>query len=112
LRGKANAAIDISDGLVGDLRKMLDASGVGAAIDIDKVPLSDALLARFGPDKALEFALMGGDDYELCFTARAESVAGIGDMTAIGVVTEQRDLVCRRDGNIVEVDDSGYRHFA
>jgi thiamine-monophosphate kinase len=112
LLGNATAAIDISDGLVGDLRKMLDASGVGAAVDIGKVPLSDELLARFGPDKALEFALMGGDDYELCFTAAAESVAGIRDITAIGVVTEQRDLVCRRDGNIVEVDDSGYRHFA
>ena len=52
---------------------MLDASGVGAELDVDQVPLSDALRARFGPDEALGFAMTGGDDYELCFTMPAVS---------------------------------------
>ena len=112
LAGRAHAAIDISDGLVADLRKMLNASGTGAEIDIDTIPLSDALRARFDLDSAYQFAMTGGDDYELCFTAPAEAVADIGGITPIGAVTENSDLVCRRDGRIVEVDTSGYRHFA
>jgi len=111
LAGRAHGAIDISDGLVGDLRKMLDASGVGADIDVAKVPLSDALRSRFGHDKALDFAMTGGDDYELCFTAQPEAVAGIEGITAIGTIVEGQELVCRRDGTIVEFDDRGYRHF-
>jgi thiamine-monophosphate kinase len=112
LSGRAHAAIDVSDGLVADLRKMLDASCAGAEIAIEKIPLSEALRARFDLDTAYQFALTGGDDYELCFTAPADAVAGIDGITAIGTVTENNALVCRRDGNIVEVDTSGYRHFA
>ena len=111
LSGLAHGAIDLSDGLVGDLRKLLDASGAGADIDIDKVPLSRALRERFG-DAAADFALTGGDDYELCFTAAADAVAGIDGITPIGRVVAGNDLVCRRGGEIVEIDDSGYRHFA
>ena len=112
LSGRAHAAIDISDGLIADLRKMLDASGAGAEIEIDNIPLSDALQARFDLDTAYRFAMTGGDDYELCFTAPADAVADIDGITAIGTVTENDALVCRRDGSIVEVDTSGYRHFA
>lgn len=112
LGGRAHGAIDISDGLVGDLRKMLDASGVGAELDVDKVPLSEALRARFTPEEALRFAMTGGDDYELCFTAQPEAVAGIDGITAIGKIVEGHELVCRRDGDVVEFDDRGYRHFA
>ena len=111
LSHRANAAIDVSDGLIADLGKMLDASGVGADIDIESIPLSDALLERFDRDTAMQFALAGGDDYELCFTAPAEAVADIDGITAIGRVTEGRGPVCRRDGDIVDVDTSGYRHF-
>ena len=111
LSGLAHGAIDLSDGLVGDLRKLLDASGVGADIDIDQVPLSRALRERCG-DAAADFALTGGDDYELCFTADADAVAGIDGITPIGRIVAGNDLVCRRDGEIVEIDDSGYRHFA
>ena len=111
LSRRAHSAIDVSDGLVADLRKLLDASGVGAEIDIEKVPLSAALLTRFDTDSALRFALTGGDDYELCFTAPADAVAGMENITAIGTVTENHELVCRNAGEIVEVDASGYRHF-
>ena len=111
LAGRAGGAIDVSDGLVGDLRKMLDASGVGAEIDVDKLPLSRELRERFG-DAAVDYALTGGDDYELCFTADADAVAGVDGITAIGRIVEGHELVCRRGGKIVEIDDSGYRHFA
>ena len=73
--------------------------------------MSDALVETFG-DAAIDLALTGGDDYELCFTADPAEVANIDGITAIGSITAGSDLVCRRDGQIVEVDDRGYRHFA
>jgi len=112
LVGRARAAIDVSDGLVGDLGKLLDASGVGGEIDIECVPLSTAIRARFAAADCERFALTGGDDYELCFTADADDVAGIDGIAAIGRVTRGQGLVCRKHGRVVKVDDAGYRHFA
>ncbi len=111
LVGRASAAIDLSDGLVGDLNKVLVASGVGGVIEIGQLPISDALRERFNTDDQQRFALSGGDDYELCFTADAKDVADIVGITRIGTVTETAGLVCRLQNDIVEVDDSGYRHF-
>jgi len=68
LQGKAHAAIDISDGLIGDLTHILEQSHVGATLFLDKLPLSGALRRMVSIDQAYEFALSGGDDYELCFT--------------------------------------------
>jgi thiamine-monophosphate kinase len=70
LRGIAHAAIDISDGLAGDLGHILDRSRVGATLDVDALPPGPALQQR---DLHLRrrFTLSGGDDYELCFTAPA-----------------------------------------
>jgi thiamine-monophosphate kinase len=110
LIGQASAAIDLSDGLVGDLRKLLDASGVGADIDIENIPTSETLRQRFTAEEALEFALTGGDDYELLFTGPAD--IDIDDATPIGMVTAGTDLRCRLNGELVEVNDAGYRHFA
>lgn len=112
LRGNAHAAIDVSDGLVADLSKMLSASGVGGEIDIDNVPLSTALRDRFSADDQRRFALTGGDDYELCFTADADAVSHIDGITAIGRVIDGQGLTCRQNGEVVEIDDAGYRHFA
>jgi thiamine-monophosphate kinase len=112
LRGKANAAIDLSDGLVADLTKLLAASGVGAEIDIEKVPLSAAIRNRFSESEQRRFALSGGDDYELCFTADADAVSEIEGITAIGRVVAEPGITCRHGGVVVEVDDVGYRHFA
>lgn len=111
LIGKANAAIDVSDGLAGDLLKLLVASGVGGEIDINKLPMSEPLRERFAADERQHLALCGGDDYELCFTAAVESVNEIAGITCIGSVMESPGLQCKLDGDIVEVDDSGYRHF-
>ena len=113
LAGIASACIDVSDGLVGDLRKLLEASAVGADLDLDALPLSAALRSAHDADTCRGFAATGGDDYELCFTSSQPvpaAVAGV-PVTAIGSVHQEPQLVCRSAGAIVEVDDSGYRHF-
>lgn len=111
LAGIASAAIDVSDGLIGDLGKLLSASGVGANLQIEKLPLSAALRRSFDEQQCIEFALSGGDDYELCFSARAEDVGHIQGITAIGEVTAESRLLCTMHGDVVSINDSGYRHF-
>lgn len=113
LGGVASAAIDISDGLFGDLGKLLAASKVGAELDLRKLPLSEALQANFDPESQRRLALSGGDDYELCFTTDSASLPDAGGLrvTAIGQVTSGGLLVCRDERGIVEYDDSGYLHF-
>ncbi|PRX97509.1 thiamine-phosphate kinase [Paraburkholderia sp. BL25I1N1] len=68
LRGIAHAALDLSDGLAGDLLHILERSNLRATVDVDAVPRSDAL-RRLAPDIQRRCTLAGGDDYELCFTA-------------------------------------------
>ena len=111
LLGKAHAAIDISDGLAGDLSKLLTASGLGGEIEIDKLPTSESLRERFSAEEQRYLVLCGGDDYELCFTAAHDAVVDIPGVTEIGRVHDSSGLTCRQNGDIVEVDDSGYRHF-
>lgn len=87
LRGIAHAAIDISDGLIGDLGHILKQSEVGASVDADALPLSPAL-SKQSLDVRRRFALAGGDDYELCFTAAADRrdavlAAGIASGTPV-----------------------------
>ncbi|HET9820881.1 MAG TPA: thiamine-phosphate kinase [Burkholderiaceae bacterium] len=72
LRGVASAAIDVSDGLLGDLGHILARSGVGAAVQADAVPASPVLAAQ-GAVWRRECTLAGGDDYELLFTAPAHA---------------------------------------
>jgi thiamine-monophosphate kinase len=85
LRGVAHAALDISDGLAGDLAHILRRSNVRAIVDADAVPCSDAL--RTLPDDARrQCALAGGDDYELCFTAPASARATLAEIAGrVGV---------------------------
>jgi thiamine-monophosphate kinase len=94
LAGIARAALDISDGLAGDLKHILECSRVNASVDVDALPLSDAL-ARLPRPLQLQCALAGGDDYELCFTAAqaqreaveaAAQQAGVR-VTRIGTIT-------------------------
>ncbi|MGV7207755.1 thiamine-phosphate kinase [Oxalobacteraceae bacterium A2-2] len=75
-QGLAHAAIDISDGLVGDLGHILERSGVGATLDLDALPAGDVLATR-DQDLRRRYAAAGGDDYELCFTAPASARAAI-----------------------------------
>ena len=111
LVGKATAAIDVSDGLAGDLAKLLAASGVGGELQVDRLPISDALLAAGSKKQQFKWALCGGDDYELCFTAKEDAMADIAGITQIGQVTASGYLKCTLNGDVVEINDSGYRHF-
>ena len=76
LRGVASAAIDLSDGLLGDLGHVLAASGVGAEIDLPRLPCPPGV-ARLAPDWRLRCMLEGGDDYELLFTAPPSHRSGV-----------------------------------
>ena len=69
-------ATDVSDGLIRDLEKVCVASGLMAQVDLDRIPLSRPLLRRF-PDRALNFALSGGEDYELLVIAQPEIISDV-----------------------------------
>ncbi len=121
LRDHANAAMDVSDGLAGDLAKMMRASGVSAEVDLDKVPLSQAARRAIGADPALlDAAVTGGDDYEiLCTVApknldmlieQADSV-GI-TLSAIGRVVAGHELpVFRMYDHERRYHAGSYSHF-
>ncbi len=124
LRGVASAMLDVSDGLTGDLGHILDASRVGAVIDLARVPRSPALAAKLaGPYRALSLRclLAGGDDYELCFTApralreRIETLAtSHGPLAQVGAVTpgEAGFVVRDEQGMPLTVLPRGFDHFA
>ena len=82
LRGVASACIDVSDGLAGDLSRLAAASGVAAVVRAAELPLSRALYALAGESRAREYALGGGDDYELLFTVPPAARAGLARATA------------------------------
>ncbi|MEX0976112.1 MAG: thiamine-phosphate kinase [Woeseia sp.] len=119
IAGFASAAIDLSDGLFGDAQKLLTASEAGARLDLDRLPLSAPLRRVFGDERALQFALGGGDDYELCFTAHSRheaKIQAIGEkwglpVTRIGQVESGSQLICHRNGQEVEFESGGYKHF-
>jgi thiamine-monophosphate kinase len=117
LTGLASACIDVSDGLVQDLGRLTTASKVGAILRTAEVPLSRALYASAGPSRALEFALGGGDDYELLFTvpvAKREqlrtTLAGSVPCHCIGEIVAGKGVRCIDErGNTVAA--GGYDHF-
>ncbi|MGD8936319.1 MAG: thiamine-phosphate kinase [Thiogranum sp.] len=119
LAGVAAAAIDISDGLLADLGHILEASGCGATLSPDCLPLSAALRA-LPDDEVRACQFNGGDDYELCFTVdparRSEldvlmQTQGV-NVTEIGVVEAQPGLRCRNaDGSLTTPAIAGFDHF-
>ncbi len=106
------SAIDISDGLYGDLSKLLQASGLGATLHLDRLPLSSSSVDTYGAEQAREFSLAGGDDYELCFTAASAPYAEGVPITWIGEVTDDPGIRCLDDGKPVSFSDPGYSHFS
>ncbi|MBB3220492.1 thiamine-phosphate kinase [Pseudoduganella umbonata] len=117
--GLARAAIDISDGLVGDLDHILERSGVGATLDIDALPAGPVLATC---DIALRrnYAAAGGDDYELCFTAAPEQRAAIlaagaasgTPVTRVGRIDASPGLqLTDGQGAPLELRLAGFDHF-
>ena len=123
LRGIASSAIDVSDGLAGDLGHVLEASRVGATIDVPAIACADALRAKqhSEPALALECLLEGGDDYELCFTARPSMhdridalARALGvPLTPIGTITVEEGLSARDEhGRPLQAMPRAFDHFA
>ncbi|RYD94867.1 MAG: thiamine-phosphate kinase [Sphingobacteriales bacterium] len=110
LAGVASSAIDISDGLLADLAHIISASGVGAQVNIDQLPINPLWGSNLTQEQAQYWALTGGDDYQLCFTLSPNQQSPI-QAHAIGVITEAQKLVCLRDGQPVVINQGGYEHF-
>jgi thiamine-monophosphate kinase len=117
---QASAAMDVSDGLVGDLAKLCRASGVAGEVDVARVPFSDAARAALAAEPALlETALTGGDDYEILLTLAPEKFsafqtagrnAGIA-ATEIGRVKAGQGARFLRDGKAMTFARASYSHF-
>jgi len=121
LRGLASSAIDISDGLLGDLSHILERSHVGATLEFSALPTLPVTQAYLHEAVARDCVLAGGDDYELCFTAPASkrnavlaaaASAGV-TVTRIGHIHAEPGLTVNdANGQPLHVDKTGYDHFA
>jgi thiamine-monophosphate kinase len=118
----ASGGMDVSDGFVGDLTKMLDVSGVSARVQIYRLPLSPAARAAIAADNDLfEVAATGGDDYELLASSPPESAAAFEaaaaaagvPLTFVGEAVEGRrpPKFIGPDGNPVVFEHGAYSHF-
>lgn len=120
LRDIATSALDLSDGLAGDLMHILRASGVAADVELSSLPVDPAVAQSVAPAQALQLALGGGDDYELCFTVPAEHEARLQKLaeslalplTRIGVITAGAPhITWYHQGKPVELHINGWEHF-
>ncbi|MCH1919442.1 thiamine-phosphate kinase [Shewanella sp. A3A] len=119
LRGIASSAIDLSDGLYSDIQHVMKASGVGAVIEVEQLPLSQAMRDSVDSEAARNYALCGGEDYELLFTVPeaqrgaldvALSHAGV-KFTKIGQIYAQQKLTLMLAGKEYVPTASGFQHF-
>lgn len=115
------AAIDLSDGLLADLQHICDASLVGARINLNQIPLSTAAHNQLHNRLDWSLILNAGDDYELCFTCRPDSIAEMQTtmdahqirVTQIGEISSTPGIVCELDGQPFSLDKpAGYDHFS
>jgi len=113
LIGIANACIDISDGLAGDLGHILEQSNVGACLDWDALPLSPEVHAYIQDTGDWAMPLTAGDDYELCFTVSPEKLQTLTIPHAkIGVIETLPGLRINKSGEIQPFKVKGYEHFS
>ncbi len=120
LREYASACIDVSDGLLGDAGKMAAASGCGADIAYEALPVSQSLAQAVGPERARELSLTGGDDYELCFSVRPGDLDRLltqlppqrWGYTRIGTLRAAPGVQVVRNGAPMVLTHAGYEHFA
>jgi thiamine-monophosphate kinase len=120
LRQHASAAMDVSDGLVGDLAKLCRASAVAAEVDVAAVPISDTARAALSADaKLIERILSGGDDYEILLTLPASKFAALRaaaenagvPVAKIGQIVSGQGVRCLREGKVVSLPQASYSHF-
>ena len=117
LKGLASSMIDVSDGLAQDLGHILKASGVGAVLQLDQLPVSSDI-AKLEQEKKWQLALAGGDDYELCFTISPQNYHLLAqqkldvNLTIIGQITQNLGLTFLQNGIDYSIQFHGYQHFA
>ncbi|ENU15151.1 thiamine-phosphate kinase [Acinetobacter lwoffii] len=117
LKGLAHSMIDISDGLAQDLGHILKASQVGAKLQLENLPISPALHALNDAQK-WQYALAGGDDYELCFTISPQNYQKLLQkqldvpISIIGKIQPQHGLTFEKNGVDHLLQFNGYQHFA
>ncbi len=119
LRQLASAAIDISDGLASDLGHIARASGLGAVVNVDALPLSEAFRSLIPEQERLALALSGGDDYELCFTVPSDHTEMLEQqmreagtpVACIGHIAAGQGVRWQRDGETLDLKVRGYNHF-
>ena len=117
LKGLASSMIDVSDGLAQDLGHILKASNVGAKLSLDQLPI-DTSLKELDLRQAWQYALAGGDDYELCFTISPQNFEKLSrqqldvPLTIIGKITQQSGLLFEYMGENCPLQIHGYQHFA
>ncbi|MVF20335.1 thiamine-phosphate kinase [Methylocaldum sp.] len=120
LRGLANSGIDVSDGLAADLGHILEASGVGATLAWERLPLPDGVRRYIEETGDWRMPLSAGDDYELCFTVppgnrekleRCLTTGGF-PFALIGQIEPQTGLRLFKDGRSIELSQDGYQHFS
>ena len=120
LRPWLAAAIDVSDGLLADVGHIASASDVAVRINAADLPLSDTLSSALAVEHAWQYALTGGDDYELCFTARPEHRAAVlaaaeavaVPVTVIGAVTAGSGVSCVDHAQQpLSLPRHGFQHF-
>jgi thiamine-monophosphate kinase len=118
-RGIATAAMDLSDGLVGDLPKLAQASGLAARVSVERLPLSAAMRAAVSAKQAIDWALAGGDDYELLLAvpaARFAELKAAADrlnlmLTTIGELCDGVGVTWSLNGKDFVPRVSGFDHF-
>ena len=114
----ATACMDLSDGLMTDLPRLLRRSGLQGCVETENLPISAALREFADPDDSCRLALTGGDDYELCFTVprenehRLEALSSELQLTRVGKLFQGEGLQLTRGGQSWEPPDSGFRHFS
>jgi thiamine-monophosphate kinase len=116
VRKGVRAAIDISDGLIADLGHLCRASGVGAILEVEQVPIHPLVKSAF-PREAVSLALSGGEDYELLFAAGEsvmDSLRCSDDIiiNVIGALTSEAGInLSGREGRPFAIDKEGWNHF-
>ncbi|WP_078085128.1 thiamine-phosphate kinase [Microbulbifer mangrovi] len=110
----ASAALDISDGLLADLGHICRASKLGAQLDLDEFPVAE-LASSMDTETALETALTGGDDYQLCFTVPDEHLSAVQRLklpiSIVGRMRSEPGVHCQLHGQAWQPRTTGYRHF-
>jgi thiamine-monophosphate kinase len=120
LRSLASSCIDISDGLISDIKHIMKRSQVGALIYVDQIPVSDELIRYCSKGEAAwKYALQSGEEYELCFSVPPEKIDELHKaveqkgmrITKIGEITQNQDLRLFNHNQLLQSQSQGFDHF-